>query len=68
MTKLKEIIEAYPDMKFLSADGFDDALIGVSGEKFVYSRVKCIEILMDRDGMSYEEASEYFDFNVEGSM
>ena len=30
----------------------------------VYDRQKCIEILIDRDGMSEEEAVEYFEFNV----
>jgi hypothetical protein len=28
---------------------------------------KCLEIFMERDGMSPEEAQEYFDFNVIGS-
>lgn len=73
MTKLEQIIESYPDEEFLSADGFDDALIGVAAIKqtaqfvLVYSRMKCINILMERDSMTYEEAEEYFDFNVEGA-
>jgi hypothetical protein len=73
MTKLKQITEHYPDEEFLSADGFDDALIGVAAIKqtaqfvLVYSRMKCIDILIKRDGMSFEEAEEYFDFNVEGA-
>jgi len=55
----------------LLADGFEDALIGF-GYQFtypiaVYNREKCIEILMDRDGMDDEEAIEYFDFNVSGA-
>ncbi|MFA5207230.1 MAG: hypothetical protein WC428_00870 [Candidatus Paceibacterota bacterium] len=67
MSKLNKIIEFYPEIKWLSADGFNDAIIGVSGDKIVYSRTKCIKILMDRDGMAYEVASEFFDFNVEGT-
>lgn len=73
MTKLDIICEAYPDEQFLSADGFDDAIIGVNCDKttgvykLVYSNLKCVEILMIRDGMSQEEAIEYFDFNVEGA-
>jgi hypothetical protein len=73
MTKLEQIIEWYPDEEFLSADGFEDALIGVVYDKIksvyvlVYSRVKCIEILITRDKMSKEEAEEYFDFNVDGA-
>ena len=53
------------------ADGFEDALVGY-GYQFnypvaVYSRMGCMKILMERDGMSDEEAMEYFDFNVQGA-
>ncbi len=54
----------------LKADGFDKAIIGqtydmvVSEERLIYSVEKCIEILVERDGMDYEEAIEYMDFNV----
>ena len=47
---------------WLLADGFDEAIIGVSGDKVAYSITKCIEVLMKE--MSEEEAVEYFDFNV----
>lgn len=73
MKKIEQIIEWYPDEEFLQADGFDDAIIGVMYDKIkslfilVYSRTKCIETLVKRDGMSYEEAAEYFDFNVDGA-
>ena len=56
----------------LTADGFEDAFIGVS-ERFgrspivAYDKDKCIQILIDRDGMDYEEAIEFFDFNVIGA-
>ena len=64
-----EIEEIYGDA--LTADGFEDALMGY-GHQFrhsiaVYDKDKCIEILMKRDGMSSEEAMEYFDFNVIGA-
>ena len=50
---------------------FEDALIGY-GYQFsypvvVYSRKKCIEILMDNGIIEYEDATEYFDFNVSGA-
>ncbi len=69
-TKLEAITEQYPDIEFLSADGFEDAIIGVSYnvEKLVYSISKCVRILVERDHMSPEEAREYFDFNVGGSF
>jgi hypothetical protein len=55
----------------LLADGFEQALIGF-GYQFtypvaVYSRKRCMDILVNRDEMSYEEATEYFDFNVAGA-
>ena len=59
------------DPETLLADGFEDALIGY-GTRFsygvaVYSTSKCLDILMERDGMTYEEAMEYFTFNVTGA-
>ena len=55
----------------LLADGFEDALIGY-GYQFnypiaVYSRKACIDILMYDGIMEYDEATEYFDFNVAGA-
>jgi len=53
-------------------DGYEEALVGV-GTRFgqspvaVYDYDKCLEILQKRDGMSYEDASEYFDVNTLGS-
>jgi len=73
MTKLEIIVEHYPDAEFLTADGFEEAILGVvfdiaNGEtRLAYSRCKCLEILMKRDDMSEEEAIEYFDFNIEGA-
>jgi hypothetical protein len=32
-----------------------------------YDEDKVIEILMERDGMTYEEAVEYFEFNIAGA-
>ena len=54
----------------LMATGFEEALIGF-GYQFnkplaVYDRNKCLNILMST-GMDYEEAVEYFEFNVVGS-
>ena len=67
MNELKEI-----NPEALLADGFEDAYIGWC-EVFnrpplaAYDRDKCNEILMERDGMEYEEAEEYFNFNVSSS-
>jgi|GEM_PF-871243 len=54
----------------LLADGFDDAIIGISQcntNKAVYSSKKCIDILRERDGMSEIEAVEFFHYNIVGS-
>lgn len=54
----------------LLADGFDDAIIGISQcttPKAVYCTKKCVEILIKRDKMTEEEAVEFFQHNVVGS-
>lgn len=56
----------------LVADDFAEAFVGVSyrcgkDSLAVYSVPKCIDILMKRDGMSFEDASEFFEFNVAGA-
>jgi hypothetical protein len=65
--------EALAEMneEILLADGFEDALIGYcqvfSKTIAIYDEAKCIGILMKRDGMSEEDALEYFSFNVTGA-
>jgi len=63
----------------LKADGFDEAIIGQAyvwvvenggGSQhnvLVYDAEKMRSILMERDGMTAEEAREYIEFNVEGA-
>ena len=68
----KDIEDLYSDdePEMLFADGYDGAIEGVvwDGERtrVVYATEKILKIHMDQ-GMSYDEASEYFDFNVAGS-
>ena len=50
-------------------EGYDDAIIGVELDyepRVVYDQNKIIDILM-ADGMTDEEAQEFFDFNIAGS-
>ena len=58
-----------PDILF--TEGFDEAIAGVvwDGERtrVVYDTELILELLMGRSEMSYEEAVEYFDFNIAGS-
>jgi len=72
MKNIDIICEDYPDESFLQADGFDDALLGVVSDfnaelRLAYSKAKCITILVERDGMTDEEALEHFDYNVQGA-
>ena len=68
----KDIEDLYSDdePEMLFADGYDSAIEGVvwDGERtrVVYRMESILELLMDH-GMPYDEASEYFDFNVVGS-
>jgi len=70
MTLRERIAEENPNALF--ADGFDDALIGMAercGQPTlaVYDYGKAVEVLRVRDGMEYEEAVEWMDFNVVGA-
>tara|TARA_Y100000310_G_scaffold306160_1_gene347020 strand:- start:92 stop:379 length:288 start_codon:yes stop_codon:yes gene_type:complete len=58
--------------KLLLMDGFDDAFIGVGHrcgqpDLAIYDTEKILEILMERDGMTSEDAIEHFEFNIAGS-
>ena len=72
MINRKDIKDLYGDdePEMLFADGYDKAIAGVvwDGERtrVVYETEKILSILME-DGMTYDEASEYFDFNVAGA-
>ena len=60
------------DEKMVKADGLDDSIIGVGNrinmpEVLIYSYNKCVDIFMNRDGMTHEEAVEWMDFNVVGA-
>lgn len=57
----------------LKIDGFDEAIIGPAtiwrGQEMVsvlvYDAEKIRDILMTRDGMDFEMAREYIEFNIE---
>ena len=65
------ILEKYPDQEFLMADGFDDCILGVmerigSEPIIVYEKEKLIRKLME-EGMTEEDALEFYYFNIVGS-
>ena len=67
MNMINKIFEKYPDELFLIANDFDDAIIGFEENslKLIYSVSKIIELLMIH--MSYDDAIEYYYFNIESA-
>jgi len=67
---LNKIVENNPELSFLKADGFDEAVLGFQDSeppRLIYSVSSCIQILMEKDKMTREDAMEHFDYNVKGS-
>lgn len=67
---VEEISEINPEA--LLCDGFDEAIVGMAerinlGPVVAYDVDKMLNIMVERDGMTYEEAMEYFDYNILGA-
>ena len=67
---IDEIAEINPEA--MMADGFDDAILGMciqfGTEPIVaYDYEKCLNILMERDGINRTDAIDFMEFNVIGS-
>lgn len=63
----EEIAEINPEA--LLCDGFDEAIIGIAerinlNPVVAYSVDLIIQIMVYRDGMTYEEAFEYYEYNI----
>jgi len=69
-SRLEFISENYPDC--LICDGFDDAIMGIV-ERYgmnpvvLYNKNKCLKTLQEREGMTEEEAIEYYYYNIVGA-
>lgn len=64
------IMDTLEENKALLAVGFEDAFIGAtrgSNVVAVYDYDECVKVLMDRDGMSIQDAVEFMEYNVVGS-
>jgi hypothetical protein len=65
--------QEWPDHTFLVVDGFDEAIIGVAQHQQIenlvtcYDYHKCLEILCERDDMTWEDAIDFMEYNVTGS-
>ena len=64
-----DLMEILEEEECLTADGFDDALIGCTygaNVVAVYDIDKMIEALIE-EGLDWDEAAEFLDFNVVGA-
>ena len=69
--KINDYLENY-DQTTMLMDGFDEALIGFSQRinqplLAVYSWEKMVDVCVNRDRMSTEEAEEYINYNCIGA-
>jgi hypothetical protein len=67
MTTREDLAELDPDL--LLADGWDAQILGTAyapGRK-LYDGDAIVNVMINRDGMSPEEAEEYFSFNIAGA-
>ena len=63
----ERLVKQYDDVGLLFADGFDEAIVGVSlGHTYrvVYDARLMVAKLIREDGMDYANAWEYLDFNT----
>jgi len=66
-----DFVEEHNDAA-LTIEGLDDAIIGMAsrinlGPVAAYDWKKCVEILMDTNSWSCDEAVEWMDYNVTGA-
>ncbi len=69
MIDKEHLMEILEEEECLTADGFDDALVGCTygaNVVAVYDINKMVEILMN-EGTDYEDAVEFLDYNVVGA-
>lgn len=67
-----KLVEQTNEPNLLFADGFDDAIVGVVegfnvGPVVAYNKEAVLNTLVIRDGMTIDEAIEFFEFNIVGS-
>jgi hypothetical protein len=69
---IQNYIFNYHNDAFLLADGYELAFLGCgysfNGSCAIYDMGICLEILMQRDRMTYDEAEEFFEYNVLGAF
>jgi hypothetical protein len=55
----------------IKLDGLDEAILGIVEEfgnspRILYSKNKILNILSEKDGMTWSEAEEFYDYNILG--
>ena len=58
-------------MNIFILDGLNDAIIGITeefgnGPRILYSKNKILNILCERDGMTWSDSEEFYDYNILG--
>lgn len=69
MIDKEQLMEILAEEECLTADGFEDALVGCTygaNVVAVYDINKMIEVLVE-EGMEYEDAVEFLDYNIVGA-
>ena len=67
---ITEVADGNPDL--VTADGFESDVLGVcnrcgSAPVVAYDYDKCVDLLIQRDGMEHEDAVEFMAYNVVGA-
>jgi hypothetical protein len=73
MNSIREkLSEEYPDLLVMEPEYLDEAIVGVVTridglEAVCYDTEILINLLMEHDEMSHEDAIEHFEYNMKGS-
>ena len=71
MKELKDILceRGYEDAVVLESPDYLGAIVGVSDDgRVIYDYEKMVQCLMETNGMDYEEATEFIDYNTLGAL
>jgi len=69
-TPVPKKVEGDEDERYKLPEEYEDCLLGecmLTGN-YIYSYEKCIDVLQDHHGMSEDEAVDYFNYNILGTV
>lgn len=64
MSRLDMMFAIYEDDNLLIADGLDGAILGVAEQRIVYSKSKCVKVMMKANKWTEPEAMEWLEYNT----